>query len=90
MNRYKHRQGTSARLQMCPSGSISGPVISIEGPGFTLGVCPILITMPLSLQSLDFAITCDGNELETYDAKQDGPNSMRAYVASEAGKVIVP
>ena len=46
--------------------------------------------MPLSLQSLDFAITCDGNELETYDAKQDGPNSMRAYVASEAGKVIVP
>ena len=45
--------------------------------------------MPLSLQSLDFAIICDGNELEMYGAKQDGPNSMQAYVASEAGKVIV-
>ena len=45
--------------------------------------------MPLSVQSLSFAIICDGYELETYDAKQDGPNSIRAYVASEAGKVIV-
>ena len=43
--------------------------------------------MPLSLQSLSFAIICDGYELETYDAKQDSPNSIRAYVASEAGKV---
>jgi len=42
--------------------------------------------MPLSLQSLSFAIICDGYELETYDAKQDDPNSIRAYVASEAGK----
>ena len=45
--------------------------------------------MPLSLQSLDFAIICDGRELETYDAKQDGPNLIQAYVASEAGKVLV-
>jgi hypothetical protein len=45
--------------------------------------------MPLSLQSLDFAIMCDGFELETHNAKQDGPNAIRAYVASEAGKVIV-
>ena len=45
--------------------------------------------MPLSLQSLDIAFICDGNELETYDTKQDGPNAMQAYVASEAGKVIV-
>jgi hypothetical protein len=45
--------------------------------------------MPLSLHSLDFAIICDDHELETYDAKQDSPNSIQAYVASEAGKVIV-
>ena len=45
--------------------------------------------MPLSLQSLDFAIICDGREMETYDAKQDGPNAIQAYVASEAGKVTV-
>jgi hypothetical protein len=45
--------------------------------------------MPLSLQSLSIAIICDGYEMEMYDAKQDGPNSIRAYVASEAGKVIV-
>jgi hypothetical protein len=45
--------------------------------------------MPLSLQPLNFAIICDGYELETHDAKQDGPNSIRAYVASEAGKVSV-
>jgi len=42
--------------------------------------------MPLSLKSLDIAIICDGNELETYNVKQDGPNSIRAHVASEAGK----
>ncbi len=45
--------------------------------------------MPLILQPLKFAIICDGNELETYDVKQDGPNSIRAYVASETGKVSV-
>jgi len=45
--------------------------------------------MPLSLPPLNFAIICDGHELETYDAKQDSPNTIRAYVASEAGKVIV-
>lgn len=45
--------------------------------------------MPLSLQPLNFAIICDGYEMEAYDTKQDGPNSIRAYVASEAGKVIV-
>ena len=48
-----------------------------------------LTPMPLSLQTLDFAITCDGHELETHDVKQDGPNSIQAYIASEAGKVIV-
>ena len=42
--------------------------------------------MPLSL---NFAIICGGNELEAYDVKQEGPNSM-AYVASEAGKVSNP
>jgi hypothetical protein len=46
--------------------------------------------MPLSLQSLNVALICDGNELETYDVKQEGPNSIRAFVASEAGKVSVP
>ena len=45
--------------------------------------------MPLSLEPLNLAIICDGSELETHDTKQDGPNSIRAYVASEAGKVIV-
>ena len=45
--------------------------------------------MPLSLPSLNLAIICDGYELEMHDAKQDGPNSIRAYVASEVGKVIV-
>jgi hypothetical protein len=44
--------------------------------------------MPLILEPLTFAIICDGFELETHDAKQDGTNSIRAYVASEAGKVI--
>ena len=44
----------------------------------------------MSLQTLDFAITCDEVELETYDVKQDGPNSITAFVASEAGKVSVP
>ena len=46
--------------------------------------------MPLSLLPLNFAIACEGNELETYDVVQEGPNSTRAYVASEAGKVSVP
>ena len=32
---------------------------------------------------------CDGHELETYDVKQEGPSSIRAFVASEAGKVSV-
>ncbi|KAF8487198.1 hypothetical protein DFH94DRAFT_687674 [Russula ochroleuca] len=41
--------------------------------------------MPLSLLSLNFAIICEGNELETYDVKE-GPNSIMAFVASEAGK----
>jgi hypothetical protein len=45
--------------------------------------------MPLNLEPLSLSIICDGSELETYDVKQDGPNSIQAYVASEAGKVIV-
>lgn len=43
--------------------------------------------MPLTLQSFNFAIICDENELETYDVKQQGPNSTTAFIASEAGKV---
>ena len=46
--------------------------------------------MPFTLQSFNFAIECDENELETYDVKQEGPNSTTAFVASEAGKVSVP
>jgi hypothetical protein len=42
------------------------------------------------LLSLNFAVICEGNELETYDVTQEGPNSTRAFVASEAGKVSVP
>jgi len=42
--------------------------------------------MPLSLEALNFAIICDGYELETHDVKQEGANSIRAFVASEAGK----
>ena len=38
--------------------------------------------------TLNFAIICEGNELETYDVKQEGPNS-RAFVASRAGKVSI-
>src|SRR6266403_1476687 len=45
--------------------------------------------MPLVLQPLSFAIICDGNELEAHQVKQDGQNSISAYVASEAGKVSV-
>jgi len=43
--------------------------------------------MPLHLPQLSFAIKCDENELETFDAKLEGPSVMRAFVASEAGKV---
>ncbi|KAI0002425.1 hypothetical protein BJV74DRAFT_815724 [Russula compacta] len=42
--------------------------------------------MPLHLPSLSLAIICDGIELETHDAKHEGPSSIRAFVASEAGK----
>jgi hypothetical protein len=45
--------------------------------------------MPLSLEALNFAIICDGYELETHDVKQEGANTIRAFVASEAGKVSV-
>jgi hypothetical protein len=46
--------------------------------------------MPLTLESFDFSIICDGNELETYGVKQEGSNKTTAFVASEAGKVSVP
>ena len=46
--------------------------------------------MPLSLQSLDFGIVCDGEELELYDVNMEDPSSVRAFVASEAGKVSIP
>jgi hypothetical protein len=46
--------------------------------------------MHLTLQSFNFSIKCDENELETYNVKQDGPNSTTAFVASEAVKVSVP
>ncbi|KAH9067808.1 hypothetical protein EDB87DRAFT_1573363 [Lactarius vividus] len=42
--------------------------------------------MPLSLPSMNAAIVCDGMELETYDVKQEGTSSLRAFVASETGK----
>jgi hypothetical protein len=42
--------------------------------------------MPLNIQALNFAIVCDGYELETHDVKQEAPNSIRAFVASESGK----
>lgn len=45
--------------------------------------------MSLSLQAFELSIDCDGKELEMYDVKQEGPNSMRAFVASEAGKVSI-
>ena len=44
-------------------------------------------TMPLNVQSFGITIVCDGDELQTYDVKQEGPNSITAFVASEAGKV---
>jgi hypothetical protein len=44
-------------------------------------------TMPLNVQSFGVTIVCDGDELQTYDVKQEGPNSITAFVASEAGKV---
>jgi hypothetical protein len=46
------------------------------------------LAMPLGL--LNFALVCDGNELETYDVVQEDPNTIIASVASEAGKVSVP
>jgi len=42
--------------------------------------------MSLSLPSMNFAVVCNGNELETYDVKQEGPYSIRAWIASQAGK----
>jgi len=42
--------------------------------------------MPLHLPQLSLAIKCDDNELETFDAKHEGPSVMRGFVASEAGK----
>ena len=45
--------------------------------------------MPLTMQSFNFAIKCDENELEMYDVKQEGPNSTTAFMASEAEKVSV-
>jgi hypothetical protein len=46
--------------------------------------------MPLSLLSLDFGIVCDGEELELYNVNMEDPSSVRAFVASEAGKVSIP
>jgi hypothetical protein len=45
--------------------------------------------MPLRLPSLSFAILCDGTELETHGVQLEGPSSITAFVASEAGKVSV-
>ena len=45
--------------------------------------------MPLTLPSFNFAIICDGNELETYNVTHEGPDSATVFVASEAGKVSV-
>ena len=46
--------------------------------------------MPLRLPQLSFAIICEGNELETFDVKQEGPSLVTAFVASAASKVCVP
>jgi hypothetical protein len=46
--------------------------------------------MPLSLQAFEFAINCDGKELEMHGVEEEGPNSIRAFMASETGKVSVP
>jgi len=43
--------------------------------------------MPLRLPQLSVAIKCERNELEMFDVKQEGPSSVTAFVASEAGKV---
>jgi len=42
--------------------------------------------MPLRLPQLSFAILCDGVELETHGVQLEGPSSITAFVASEAGK----
>jgi hypothetical protein len=43
--------------------------------------------MPLTLPAMNAAIVCNGEELETYDVKQEGTSMLTAFVASEAGKV---
>jgi hypothetical protein len=45
--------------------------------------------MPIRLPQLDLAIICEENELEMFDVEQEGPSLVRAFVASEAGKVSV-
>jgi hypothetical protein len=42
--------------------------------------------MPLTLPAMNAAIVCNGEELETYDVKQEGTSMLTAFVASEAGK----
>jgi hypothetical protein len=58
--------------------------------GAALQVYPYTRTMPLRLPQLSFAIICEGNELETFDVKQEGPSLVTAFVASAASKVGVP
>ena len=43
--------------------------------------------MTLNVQSFGVTVVCDGDELQTHDVKQEGQNSITAFVASEAGKV---
>jgi hypothetical protein len=43
--------------------------------------------MPLILPPLNFSVVCDGREMELFDINQENPSSVRAFVASEAGKV---
>jgi hypothetical protein len=43
--------------------------------------------MPLILPPLDFSVVCDGKEMELFNINQENPSSLRAFIASEAGKV---
>jgi hypothetical protein len=43
--------------------------------------------MPLTLLTLQCAIFCDGEEMETHAVQREGVSTLLGYVASEAGKV---
>jgi hypothetical protein len=45
--------------------------------------------MPLTLLAMNFAVFCDGKEMETHAVQQEGVSTLLGYLASEAGKVSV-